>query len=83
MAIDDNPVDVLRRQFELEDTSSMPFEGVILTALQSTSKALPYPLDKLVDRLKEGIGADATHRIRVMVEVCGDEIIRQDKILRF
>ncbi len=82
MAIDDNPVEVTRRLFELEDTSSMPFVGGILTALQSMPKPLPYPLDKLVDRLKEGIGADATHRIRVMVEVCGDEIIRHDKILQ-
>ena len=25
------------------------------------------------------MGADATHRIRVMLEVCGDEILRPDK----
>ena len=82
MAIDDHPTEVLRRHFELEDVYALPFAGAILTALQTVSHPLPFPLDKLVDRLKDGIGADATHRIRVMVEVCGDEIVRQDKRLR-
>ena len=82
MAIDDHPVEALRRHFELEDASAMPFAGAILTAFQTIPHPLPFPLDKLVDRLKEGMGTDATHRIRVMVEVCGDEILRQDKRLR-
>ncbi len=82
MAIDDHPVEVLRRHFELENASAMPFAGAILTALQAFPHPLPYPLDKLVGRLKEGIGADATHRIRVMLEVCGDESFSHDKRLR-
>lgn len=82
MAIDDHPIEVLRQHFELENASALPFAGPILTALQTIPYPLPFPLDKLVDRLKEGMGADAAHRIRVMVEVCGDEIIRQEKRLR-
>jgi predicted transcriptional regulator len=80
VAIDDHPVEVLRRQLDLEDSSKMPFAEKILTALQSFP--LKYPLDRWVDRLKEGIGADATNRIRLMVEICGDEIVRHDKVLR-
>lgn len=35
MAIDDHPVEVLRRHFELENASAMPFAGAILTAHQT------------------------------------------------
>jgi len=35
MAIDDHPVEVLRKHFELENASAMPFAGAIITALQA------------------------------------------------
>ena len=82
MAIDDNPIEVTRRMFDLEDTSSTPFAGGILKALHSIPKVLPFPLDKLIDRLKEEISADAAHRLEVMMEVCGDEVIRHGEKLK-
>jgi hypothetical protein len=80
VAIDDNPVEVFRRQVDAEDSSAIPFASLILTALQASP--LPYPFDKMVDWLKEGIGTGAAHRIQLMLEVFGDEIVRQDKLLR-
>ena len=35
MAIDDHPIEVLRRHFELENAYALPFAGAILTALQT------------------------------------------------
>ena len=51
------------------NASAKPFAGAILTALQAIPHPLPFPLDKVVGRLKEGMGADATHRIRVMLRL--------------
>lgn len=82
MASDDHPIEALRQQFKLEDVSSTPFSGIVVKALQSLPKALPYPFDKLIDLLKEGLSTDAAHRIQTMVEVCSEEIIRQDGEIR-
>jgi hypothetical protein len=77
MGIDDNPVDALRKYFELEDSSTSSVGQRVLNALSSAP--LPWPLSAAIGRLKDRMVGDSNHRIKVMLETIADELVEQDK----
>ena len=50
MAIDDNPIKAVKRQFEMEDLATSPVTGRVLEVVSKL--ALVAPLDKAVEFLK-------------------------------
>jgi len=74
MPIDD-AARALKQQFQLEDLSKSP----VLEKLASIASAfpLPYPFDKLVEKIKGRLTSDAQERIELMLEACIDETNRQ------
>jgi hypothetical protein len=74
MPIDD-AIRALKQQFELEDLS----KSRVSERLASVASALPlpYPFDKLVEKIKGSLASDALKRIELMLEACIDETNRQ------
>jgi hypothetical protein len=77
MGIDDNPVDALRKYFELEDSSTSSVGQRVFDALSLAP--LPWPLSAAVGRLKDCMAGDSSHRIKVMLETIADELVEQGK----
>jgi hypothetical protein len=77
MAIDDHPIEVLRKHLELEDSSKYPLAETMLAIFCSVP--LPWPLDAAATKLKDHIAADSGHRIKVMFETCTEELLKQRK----
>jgi hypothetical protein len=73
MPIDD-AARALKKQFELEDLSKSP----VLERLASVASALPlpFPFDKLAERIKGRATSDALERIELMLEACIEETRR-------
>lgn len=74
MALDD-PVRALKQQFELEDLSKSRVSETLLSV--ASALPLPYPFDKLAERLKEHLASNSLERIALMLEACIDETNRQ------
>src|SRR5271155_1913581 len=74
MPIDD-AAGALKQQFQLEDLSKSP----VLEKLASIASALPlpYPFDRLLEKIKGRLTSDAQERIELMLEACIDETSRQ------
>ena len=54
MAIDDSPIEALRKQFELEDSSKSPVSRGIIKAAAELLKfgKMPWPLDSIIQRAR-------------------------------
>lgn len=76
MPIDD-PVRAVKQQFELEDLSKSPVSEKLLNV--ASTVPLPYPFDKLVEKLKGHLASDSVERIGLMLEACIDETNRQGR----
>jgi len=84
MAIDDNPIEALRRQFELEDSSKSPVStGLVKAASELLGFGkLPGPLDPIIRKVAEIISDDGHARIKIMLETVADQVIKHDKEIR-
>ncbi|MGJ5816655.1 hypothetical protein [Paludibaculum fermentans] len=67
-----HPFDALEDRFALEDSSSSPVTVAILEL--ASSAPLPWPMDKVVQKIKAHLGADSLDRIRIMLTTCMDEV---------
>lgn len=77
MPSDDHPITALRNQFELEDSSRTP---IMKKALEMASRVrLGWPLDKAVELIKDQVAADADERIKIMLETCGNALLKHDE----
>jgi hypothetical protein len=72
VAIDDNPIKAVKRQFEMEDLATSPVTGRVLDTLSNLP--LPSPLDKAVEWLKQHIATDAKERDQIMLETVATEL---------
>jgi hypothetical protein len=86
MPSDDNPIEALRHQYELEDSSVSPATATLLDVLVALSTRLPKPFDTIFENtlglVKDRLGADARERIKIMAETVADEVVRQDSKIR-
>ena len=72
MPADDHPLDALKRQFELEDSSRSP---ITKTALDILSRLpLIWPFDTALAMLKDHFAADSLDRLEVMLQTCINEV---------
>jgi hypothetical protein len=78
--IDDNPIDALRRQFEMEDLSTSPVIGRVLQ-VASSLPLVPPPLKHAIEWLKSRIAADAAERDRLMLETIAAEVVKHGEEL--
>jgi hypothetical protein len=78
MAIDD-PFAALKQQFQMEDLSTSPVSGMLLQV--ASVLPLPPPFDKIVQGLKQHLAADSLDRIRLMLETCVSETIKNTKAI--
>jgi hypothetical protein len=76
MPADDYPFDALEHQLDLEDASVSPVNKAILYV--ASSLPLPWPINKAVGKIREHLGSDSLDRIRIMLEVCVNELRRHD-----
>jgi hypothetical protein len=74
MPIDD-AARALKQQFELEDLSRSPVSEKLASI--ASALPLPYPFDKLAERIKGKLASDALERIELMLEACIEETHRQ------
>jgi hypothetical protein len=71
MPADDHPFDALENQLKMEDASVSPVSKIVL----HIASFIPlWPFDKVLANLKENLGADSAHRVRVMVETCMNQV---------
>lgn len=84
MPIDDNPIEVLRRQFDLEESSKSPVSRGIVYAASALLKLgkLPGSLKLLIEKLLEHIRDDGNEKIRIMLDTVADVVIEHDKKIR-
>lgn len=84
MAIDDNPIEVLRKQFELEDSSRSPVSRGILKAAGELLKLgkISGPLDSIILRIAEIISDDGNERIKIMLLTVADEVIKHGEDIK-
>jgi hypothetical protein len=76
MPADDYPFDVLKRHYELEDSSS---STIAKTALDIASRLpLMWPFDKVITKLKDHLAADSLDRLRIMLETCMNEVRKHE-----
>ena len=71
MPADDHPFDALEHQLKMEDASVSPVSKIVLHIASFISL---WPFEKGLAKLKEYIGADSAHRVRVMVETCMKQV---------
>lgn len=79
MAIDDNPIRAVEKQFEMEDLSTSPVTKRILQVVSSLP--LPSPVDKAVTWLKDNLAADSAERDRLMLETIAAEVVKHGEEL--
>ena len=84
MAIDDNPIEALRKQFELEDVSKSPVSRGLAKATAELIKfgKMPGPLEFVIQKIADIIGDDGNERIKIMLQTVADEVIKHDKEIR-
>ncbi len=74
MPIDDNPVRALEKQFEMEDLSVSPVTKSVLQIVSMIP--LKWPFNKIAEKIKEYLGTDSKERIRLMIETCMNEVVK-------
>ena len=81
MAIDDNPIEALRRQFELEDLTKSPVSEVVMRVSTGLAKFAPLPssLQSILETVNDRIGTDSLERIAIMLKTVADEVVKHDK----
>lgn len=84
MAIDDNPIEALRKQFELEDSSKSPVSRGIVKAAAELLKfgKMPRPLESIIQRVAEIISDEGNERIKIMLDTVAEEVIKHDREMR-
>jgi hypothetical protein len=78
MAIDDNPIEALRKQFELEDTSKSPVSEIVVKVTAKLAKLLPLPnqLQVIVQAVDDKIRTESVERIAIMLKTVADEVVK-------
>jgi hypothetical protein len=81
MAIDDNPIEVLIRQFELEDLSKSPVSQVVTKVSAGLAKLLPIPipLQSVIETISDRINTDSIERIVILIKTVADEVLKHDR----
>lgn len=81
MAIDDNPIEVLRKQFELEDISKSPVSEVVIRVTAELAKFLPLPpsLQSVLQKVNDRIRTEGVERIAIMLKTVADEVLKHDR----
>lgn len=81
MAIDDNPIAALRKQFELEDISRSPISEMLVKVSAELTKFYPLPssLQSILQIVNDKIGTDSVERIAIMLETVANEVIKHDR----
>jgi hypothetical protein len=74
MPADDHPFDALARQFEREQLTVSPVSAALCRI--ASAVALPWPLDKAVEILKEHTSADSFQKMTLMLETCMNQVRR-------
>lgn len=84
MAIDDNPIEALRKQFELEDSAKSPVTTAIVKAAAELIRfgKVHGPLDAIIQRVAQVISNDGYERIKVMLETVADQVLKHDQDIR-
>lgn len=78
MPIDDHPFDAVARQLALERTSASPVSQAICKI--ASGLKLPWPFDKAVEILKERASEDSVEKMKLMLEICMDQVRRLEAI---
>jgi hypothetical protein len=81
MAIDDNPIEVLRKQFELEDISKSPVTEQVVKITAELAKFLSFTsaLQSILQKVGERIRTDSVERIAIMLTTVADVVLRHDR----
>lgn len=81
MAIDDNPIEALRKQFELEDISKSPVSEVVVKISTGLATLLPFPpaLQLVIDTVNDNIRTDSVERIAIMLKTVAEEVLKHDR----
>lgn len=81
MAIDDNPIEVLRKQFELEDSSKSPVPEILVRVGEVLAKfaSLPSALELILQKVNDKIRTDGAERIAIMLKTVADVVIKHDR----
>lgn len=80
MGSNDHPLDALQPQYDTEDTFVTPIAKVVISI--ASSLPMPWPLDRVIAKVKDYLGADSTERIKLMLETCASEVRMHDDRLR-
>lgn len=80
MPTDDEPIDALEHQFEMEDLSVSPVGKAIVSA--AGKLPLIWPLDKIVEGLKDHLAVDSWERTRLLVETLATELRKKSKEIK-
>lgn len=77
MAIDDNPIEVLRKQFEFEDLSRTPVSEMLV----KVTKFMPLPssLQSILQKVNDKMNSDGVERIAIMLETVANVVIKHDQ----
>lgn len=80
MAIDDNPIEALRKQFEMEDISKSPVSEVVIRVTSELAKFVPLPpsLQTVLQKVDDRIRTDSVERIAVMLKTVADVVLKHD-----
>lgn len=81
MAIDDNPIEALRKQFDLEDSAKSPVTAGIVNAAAALVKLgkVPVPLNAIIQRVAQVISNDGNERVKIMLETVADQVLKHEK----
>jgi len=80
MPIDDNPIDALRKQFEMEELSTSPITARVVQIAKRMP--LPDPLKIGVDFLANHLESESVEKIRILLETVADEAVKHGKELQ-
>jgi hypothetical protein len=80
MAIDENPIEALQKQFALEDSSKSPVTEAVLKAAAELAKLgkIVGPLAAVIEACLACIANDGRERIRVMLDIIAEQVIKHD-----
>lgn len=84
MPMDDNPIEALRKQFELEDSSKSPVSrGLAKAAIELIKLArMPAALEAIIEKMSVIIVDDGNERTKIMLQTVADEVIKHDRDIR-
>jgi hypothetical protein len=79
MPIDDHPIDVLKERLQTEAAFVSPVTAVAAKLL-NVAALLPlrWPMDKVIDRIRECLGQQSADRVELLLQVCADGVRKHD-----